>query len=336
MKNIKLGLFLFSCLGLIISILVHLGLRLDVNIQDYPVSPYILHLGIFITFAPSLILFIFENKNLQDENGRQVGVKAVFSDSPKALSIFVSIVYAYAILNFVLFMGSMPGAPTKQGEKYILSNHGTVIKEITFGEYKAYQRKEAIGFSGHWMLFYSAALLLSYPFRKKREVLITKEQVIVNRLQLSKISFLERLYEKGKILFILSGISLPIFFFFLFTDTNFGILILTGIFPLNLLLNLYYFVKWSKYFIQSYSIEYGFIKIEVYHYNSLVSYKFPFQEIQLKLEIKSLRGGELVYLTFLDLKNKEIFSQYESKLWSPNMLRDLERAFTIAKKTEAK
>lgn len=147
---------------------------------------------------------------------------------------------------------------------------------------------------------------------------------------------MKRLYEKGKFLFILTGISLPIFFFFLFTEPNPGILILTGIFPLNLLLNLYYFVKWSKYFIQSYSIENGFIKIEVYHYNSLVSYNFPIQEIQLKLEIQSLRGGELVYLTFLDLRNEKIFSQYESKLWTPNMLRDLERAFTMAKKTEAK
>lgn len=161
MKKIKLGLFFVSCLGLIVSILVHLGLRLDVNIQDYPVSPYILHLGIFLTFAPSLILFIFENKNSQDENGRQVGLKAVFSDSPKALSVFVSIIYIYAILNFLLFMGSMPGSPAERDGKYILSNHGTVIKEITFDEYKAYQRKEAIGFSGHWMLFYSAALLLS-------------------------------------------------------------------------------------------------------------------------------------------------------------------------------
>jgi hypothetical protein len=291
-------------------------------------------LGIFLTFAPALILFIFENKNLEDENGRRIGLKAVYLDSPKVLSIFVSIVYVYAILNFFLFMGSMPGVPTERDGKYILSNHGTVIKEISFEEYKYYQRKEAIGFSGHWMLFYSAALLLSYPFRKRREVIVPKEQVIVNRLQLSRVSFLKRLYEKGKFLFILSGISLPIFFFSLFTEPNFSILILTGIFPLNLLLNLYYFVKWSKYFIQSYSIENGFLKVEVYSYNSLVLYNFPIQEIQLKLETQNLRGGELVYLTCMDLQNKKIFSQYESSLWNPNMLRDMEKAFLIAKKTE--
>ncbi len=145
-----------------------------------------------------------------------------------------------------------------------------------------------------------------------------------------KTSFVKRLYEKGRFLFILTGISLPIFFYSLFTEPNFTILVLTGIFPLNLLLNLYYFVKWSKYFIQSYSVENGFLKIEVYHYNSLVSYNFPVQEVRLKLEKQSLRGGELIYLTFLDLQNKKIFSQYESSLWNPDMLKDMERAFLLA------
>lgn len=165
MKNI---LFTFSCAGLILSILTHLALQLDVNIQDYPVSPYLLHIGIFLTFAPSLILFIIENKNEVDENGKKIGLRILYRDSPKFLKGLTFVVYLYAILNFFLFMSSMPGSPAKQGEKYILSNHGKVLREITFEEFKLYQRKETIGFSGHWMLFYAAAMLLSNPFRASR------------------------------------------------------------------------------------------------------------------------------------------------------------------------
>ena len=165
MKSI---LFIFSCLGLIMSILTHLALQLDVNIQDYPVSPYLSHIGIFLTFAPSLILFMIENKNEVDESGKKLGLKILYRNSPKALVGFAFAVYLYAILNFFLFMGSMSGSPARQGEKYILSNHGKLIREITFEEFKLYQRKEAIGFSGHWMLFYAAAMLLSNPFRASR------------------------------------------------------------------------------------------------------------------------------------------------------------------------
>ena len=167
MNQGKLILFLFSSLGLIISILTHIALHLDYNVQDSPVSPFLLHIGIFLTFAPALILFILENKNEVDENNRKPGLRILFKISPKPLILLTFIIYIYAILNFFLFMGSMPGSPTEKEGGYILSNHGKVIKEISFEEFKYYQRKEAIGFSGHWMVFYSAALLLSYPFRKK-------------------------------------------------------------------------------------------------------------------------------------------------------------------------
>jgi|JI9StandDraft_1071089.scaffolds.fasta_scaffold106018_1 hypothetical protein len=161
-------LFIFSCLGLIMSILTHFALQFGVNIQDYPVSPSLLHIGIFLTFAPSLILFMSKNKNETDEKGKKLGLRILYRDSPKVLIGLAFVIYLYAILNFFIFMGSMSGSPARQGEKYILSNHGKLIREITFEEFKLYQRKEAIGFSGHWMLFYAAAMLLSNPFRASR------------------------------------------------------------------------------------------------------------------------------------------------------------------------
>ena len=86
-------LFIFSCLGLIMSILTHFALQFGVNIQDYPVIPSLLHIGIFLTFAPSLILFMSKNKNETDEKGKKLGLRILYRNSPKVLIGLTFIVY---------------------------------------------------------------------------------------------------------------------------------------------------------------------------------------------------------------------------------------------------
>lgn len=331
MKSARLGLFVLSAIGLVVSLVIHISLYFDINVQDLPISPFILHIGVFIVFIPSLIFLLIENNDKPDEDGRVNPLKTLYKESPKYLIGIVSILYIYAILNFILFMGTMEGGPSIRDGKYILSNHGNIIRELSFEEYQLYRRREVKGFSGHWMLFYSAALLLSNPFRKKKENLPAKEREIVNRLDLPVQSFERRLYEKGQFLFILSAISIPLFIFFLFYSPYFILLAVTGIFPLNLVLNLYFFVTWSKYYIKFYSIQEQNLQIEVYRYNALCKYNFSLNEIKVKLNKKYIRGGELVHLSFYDLAEKEIFSQYESSQWSPNLLRDLEIALSLAK-----
>lgn len=170
MNQGKLILFLFSSVGLIINILTHIALHLDYNVQDSPISPSLLHIGIFLIFGSALILFTMENKNKVNKNDRRPGPRILSKISPKPLIVLTCVIFIYAILNFLFFMGSMPGLPTENDGRYTLSNHGKVIKEISFEEFKYYQRKEEIGRLGHWMWFYCAGLLFSYPFRKENLV----------------------------------------------------------------------------------------------------------------------------------------------------------------------
>ncbi len=331
MKNLKLGLFTLSAIGLFLSLLVHIPLFIGLNTQDSFINPFILHAGIFIVFIPSLFIFLTENKEKTDKEGRVNPMKTLYDESPKLLLGIVSIMYFYAIINFVIFIMTMNGSPSNHDGKYILNSHGTIIKELSYEEYKYYRRLEIKGFSGHWMLFYAAALLLSNPFRKNKKILPTKEHEIVSRLELTVHPFERRLYENGQFLFILSAISIPLFIFFLYYSPHFFLLAVTSIFPLNLILNLYFFINWSKYYIKSYFVEGQNLQIEVYRYNTLLKYNFSLDEIKYNLNTKSMRGWQLVYLSFYDLADTEILYQYESSKWSPNLLRDLEIALNLAK-----
>ena len=93
----------------------------------------------------------------------------------------------------------------------------------------------------------------------------------------------------------------------------------------------YFFINWSKYYIKSYFVEGQNLQIEVYRYNTLLKYNFSLDEIKYNLNTKSMRGWQLVYLSFYDLADTEILYQYESSKWSPNLLRDLEIALNLAK-----
>lgn len=59
------------------------------------------------------------------------------------------------------------GGPHIVDGKYVLQNHGNIIREITMEEYDAFQANELRGFSGHWMAFYAFAAGILYPKKYK-------------------------------------------------------------------------------------------------------------------------------------------------------------------------
>jgi hypothetical protein len=81
--------------------------------------------------------------------------------APQWLKILTGIFGAYAFLNFVLFIIlTEGGGPHQEKDKFVLQSHGRVIRELTEKEFHQQQAYVVRGFSGHWMLFSSAALML--------------------------------------------------------------------------------------------------------------------------------------------------------------------------------
>jgi len=69
--------------------------------------------------------------------------------------------FAYAIINFALFFFlSRDGVPDVRDGKYVLHNHGQVVRELSENEYEWQKAYVIRGFSGHWMVFYLVSAIV--------------------------------------------------------------------------------------------------------------------------------------------------------------------------------
>jgi len=124
-----------SALGLILSILAHIGALLGF---DIPPIAFVLHIGIFVVWIPT----VFVSNALAKNHDRKDFWKVVLRGAPKwAQYILYGFLY-YAMFNFVLFFLPILGIRN-------IPILGLPMSDMRF-------------FSGHWMAFYSAALITLY------------------------------------------------------------------------------------------------------------------------------------------------------------------------------
>jgi hypothetical protein len=124
-----------SAMGLVLSLWVHPG-----AVMGHRVAPeaffWLLHFGIFVVCIPA----VFVSLRLVGNTKRKDFWKVVMRDAPEWMRYMVYGFFAYAMINFFLFMLV---APTGKGD----TNPPAVVWR---------------GFSGHWMAGYSAALAILY------------------------------------------------------------------------------------------------------------------------------------------------------------------------------
>lgn len=138
--------------GFIISLFVHTLTYIGIDTATYFPPIWILHLGIFVVFIP----FVLATQPIQREHQRHA-LKIILQAVPLWAKLVLGFVFAYAMINFMLFIGlSEGGSPAIENGRYILQSHGTFIRELTESEYNWQQAYITRGFSGHWLLFYLA------------------------------------------------------------------------------------------------------------------------------------------------------------------------------------
>ena len=98
---------------------------------------WMLHVGIFVVWFSAIL---FSKRKLQNVPS-QKQMNALLGDCPLWMRRAVKILFAYAIVNFFLFMASTMGHPRPTG-----TAPPAVIR----------------GFSGHWMIFYGVAFVTFY------------------------------------------------------------------------------------------------------------------------------------------------------------------------------
>lgn len=137
--------------GFLLALAAHIATICGVDVSARVPAVWGLHAGIFIVFIP----MVFSMR-------KTIGTKPTFAEIraafPPWVVVFGICLFAYVLLNFVFMfiLGSVGGNPSMVGGKYILENHGKLIREITEAEYREAMANTIRGFSGHWLIFYFA------------------------------------------------------------------------------------------------------------------------------------------------------------------------------------
>jgi hypothetical protein len=128
-----------SAVGLFLSACCHLLSWVHVEPPGGEAA-FVLHVGIFLVWVP----LVFCSKRAQGQSGRQTR-NQLLEGLPGWVQGCVSTVFAYAMVNFVLFMILASQYPKHEVPLYL----------------------ELRGFSGHWILFYTVALTGFIGLRRK-------------------------------------------------------------------------------------------------------------------------------------------------------------------------
>ena len=138
---------IFGFIGLFRSLAVHLTTFLGIDPSKHFPWVWGLHICIFIVFIPMLFV--------QGKTPKKDFWARFFTDLPLWVRSAVAVFFAYAIINFALFFFlSEGGVPGIRDGKYVLHNHGHMIRELSEVEYELQKAYVLRGFSGHWMVFY--------------------------------------------------------------------------------------------------------------------------------------------------------------------------------------
>ena len=147
-QTLRYGLGVVALAGFLLSLVVHVQALMGMDVASSIPSVWFLHVGIFVVFLP----FVLLSRKDFASNGSLFGMA-------KGLPLWVAMlgggIFFYALVNFALFMVHTEGGnPTFENGKYLLMEHGKLIREITAAEYSAFKVNEVRGFSGHWLVFY--------------------------------------------------------------------------------------------------------------------------------------------------------------------------------------
>lgn len=172
----KKFLFYFAITGWTLGLIVHLLSLADVNITDKVPFVWVLHIGIFVVWFPTVLdlkyneeAHAYKQQGLLNRLNPFGSFRVIFRRTPTWLLIIAFGSFIYAGLNFLLFMNTQQGVPDIRNGQYILHNHGELIMTLTEQEYHHYKANEVRGFSGHWLAFYGLAAAVLYPFNNQTE-----------------------------------------------------------------------------------------------------------------------------------------------------------------------
>jgi hypothetical protein len=141
-----------AALVLVISLSVHLMTFSSIDPMRAIPGVMLIHIAIFPPFIAAIVYAKKINPSNQND---------VWKLAPQWMQRMSAVFFVYGIVNFIIFLILVHGGgPQIRDGKYVLADHGHIIRQLSEPEYHQMQAYVVRGFSGHWMLFSSAALTI--------------------------------------------------------------------------------------------------------------------------------------------------------------------------------
>jgi hypothetical protein len=155
--------------GFIFSLTAHLASFLGIDPQAVFPPIWLLHIGIFVVWVPTVLLL----RKTFRKTGREGFWKVAVRNAPAWMQALCVFFFIYTFFNFASSLSALDerGVPTIVNEKKVLQRQGEVIKELSDEEYFRLQANTFRASSGHWMVFYivSMTILISHQRTEEKE-----------------------------------------------------------------------------------------------------------------------------------------------------------------------
>lgn len=167
--SLRIGIFVFAILGLLVSMTLNVvgWYRIDPGLNM--TETMAIQLGSIIVVLPLILHYkqTGEPRSLMKEKGLDIIAffKAFFTGIPIIVIVFFVFGFLYTGINFFLTDDSYRfGIPEIHEGRFVQNSHGS-LSSITEWEFHYYRSQHIRKISGHWMFFYSFAIIGAYPRR---------------------------------------------------------------------------------------------------------------------------------------------------------------------------
>ena len=138
---------IFALMCFFASLLVHLSTFFGIDPSKYVPWVWVLHVGIFVALAPMIVM--------QGMAPKKDFWPKIYAAMPRWANHAINFFAVYAVINFALFFFLCRGGVADERDgKYVLHNHGHIIRELSESEYEWQKAYVMRVLSGHWMVFY--------------------------------------------------------------------------------------------------------------------------------------------------------------------------------------
>lgn len=124
-----------------------------------------LHLLMFVAFVPGLVLRILNaRRRMQADALQNQRLEGILAGIPLPVRLLTGALLIYAAANFLIAGANLPnGSVHADNNGYSLHLRTGETRSIDRAEYLKIQSSQLRAFSGHWLLFFAAAIALLWP-----------------------------------------------------------------------------------------------------------------------------------------------------------------------------